>query len=103
MLSYNTYRLVDHTSLLISIHYPPATIVAPLDGFGRSRLLLRLLLMLLVYEACIGLYYPAMATCRSKYIDDRVRGTVMNITRYEPSPNEVLSRAIVRVVYQSRC
>ncbi len=37
--------------------------------------------MFLVYEACLGLYFPAMATCRSKYIEDRVRGTVMNITR----------------------
>ncbi|CAN0439167.1 unnamed protein product [Scytosiphon promiscuus] len=43
--------------------------------------LARLLLMFLVYETCIGLYFPAMATCRSKYIDDRMRGTVMNIFR----------------------
>lgn len=42
---------------------------------------LRQLFMFLVYEACLGLYFPAMGTCRSKYIDDRVRGTVMNITR----------------------
>ncbi|CAM9725338.1 unnamed protein product [Ectocarpus sp. 4 AP-2014] len=41
----------------------------------------KLLAMFLVYEACIGLYLPAIATCRSKYIDDRIRGTVMNLTR----------------------
>lgn len=39
--------------------------------------------MFLVYEACIGLYFPAMATCRSEYIDDRVRGTVTNMLRYD--------------------
>eukprot|EP00903_Cladosiphon_okamuranus_P019296 g17737.t1 len=53
-------------------------------ALGASSMELRsgkLLLMLLVYETCIGLYFPAMATCRSKYIDDRVRGTIMNITR----------------------
>ncbi|CAM9613060.1 unnamed protein product [Ascophyllum nodosum] len=41
----------------------------------------KLLLMFLVYEVCIGIYFPAMATCRSTYMDDRVRGTAMNIIR----------------------
>lgn len=70
--------------------------------------------MLLVYETCMGLYFPAMATCRSKYIDDRVRGTIMNMTRYgmrkvkvvyEPSLIAVLSWMNVRawIGYQWRC
>lgn len=76
----------------------PTTVFAALIHFDLPVLPRRLLLMLLVYEACIGLYFPAMATCRSKYIDDRLRGTIMNITRYGtvvlvhgPSPIAVLA------------
>ena len=36
-----------------------------------------------MFEACIGLFMPAIATCRARYIADEIRGTVMGLLRYE--------------------
>lgn len=91
---HSAYRAVD-ASIALSTGTSRETIAKafcrhilalPLNHLARSLFFAqRLLLMFLVYEACLGIYYPAMGTCRSKYIDDRVRGTVMNITRYAQS------------------
>lgn len=42
-----------------------------------------MLCLILVFEACIGLFTPAIATCRARYIADDIRGTVMGLLRYE--------------------
>jgi len=35
----------------------------------------------LVFEFCIGVFWPAMATMRSKYVPEEARATVMNYFR----------------------
>ena len=33
----------------------------------------------LVFEACVGMYFPLIGTLRSKYLPDAYRGVIMNI------------------------
>ncbi|CAF2513551.1 unnamed protein product [Rotaria sp. Silwood2] len=35
----------------------------------------------LVFEFCVGVFWPAMATMRSKYVPEEARATVMNYFR----------------------
>jgi hypothetical protein len=35
----------------------------------------------LVFEFCIGVFWPAMATMRSKYVPEEARATIMNYFR----------------------
>ena len=35
----------------------------------------------LIFEVCVGCFWPAISTLRAKYIPDNVRSTVMNIFR----------------------
>jgi MFS transporter, MFS domain-containing protein family, molybdate-anion transporter len=34
------------------------------------------------YEACVGVYFPAIGTIRSKFIPEKQRATIMNIFRW---------------------
>ena len=38
-----------------------------------------LILSLFVFEACVGMYFPAIGTLRSKYFPDSHRSVVMNL------------------------
>uniref|UniRef100_A0A1I8H276 Molybdate transporter 2 homolog n=1 Tax=Macrostomum lignano TaxID=282301 RepID=A0A1I8H276_9PLAT len=35
----------------------------------------------LVFECCVGLFWPAIGTMRSKYVPDSIRATIMNLFR----------------------
>jgi len=33
------------------------------------------------FEACVGVYFPAIGTIRAKYVPERQQATIMNIFR----------------------
>merc|ERR1711988_1714519 len=43
--------------------------------------LLSVIVAFLVFETCVGIFFPCMGLLRSKVIPDEVQGTVMNIFR----------------------
>jgi MFS transporter, MFS domain-containing protein family, molybdate-anion transporter len=39
------------------------------------------MLSFMVFEACVGLYFPSIGTLRSQYIPEANRSTIMNLFR----------------------
>ena len=44
---------------------------------------MNLMVLFLLYETCVGMYFPAMGMMRAAFIPEHMRATVMNIQRYE--------------------
>mmetsp|Transcript_2194 Transcript_2194/g.3103 ORF Transcript_2194/g.3103 Transcript_2194/m.3103 type:complete len:505 (-) Transcript_2194:209-1723(-) len=53
-------------------------VLGPIDDVVGTSLMY---LGFLMFEVCIGLYYPAMGTLKSKYVPDQNRSTIYNIFR----------------------
>ena len=49
----------------------------------------------LVFEACVGVYFPSMGTLRSQYLPDEHRGVIMNLF-------QIPLNAIVIAVYTNQ-
>lgn len=56
-----------------------------------------LLLGFLIFEACCGLYYPAMGTLKATYLPEKTRATLMNIFRC--GLNLMLVIVLVQVIF----
>lgn len=53
----------------------------PFSEVTRPEHAYRMLMLFLLYEACIGMFTPVMGIMRSKYIPDDMRTTVMQLFR----------------------
>merc|ERR1712216_317977 len=74
---------------VLSNTFPPETFLVGVFGCGAVALAvpifttdtLSVLVAFLVFEACVGVYWPAMGTVKSKVVPEEMRATVYNIYR----------------------
>ncbi|KAF8066289.1 mfsd5 [Scenedesmus sp. PABB004] len=62
--------------LALDTRKDPSLKGAPLTGRGRAQLL-----AFCVFEACVGVFWPAMMAMRANYVPEELRATIINIFR----------------------
>ena len=84
MIGSSAFKLLSHKLTVESLMRPvllaaSASLLVPVAFPGNQLLIYSAFLL---FEFCVGIFWPAMCTMRGKYVPEETRSTVMNFFRY---------------------
>ena len=84
MIGSTAFKLLSHKYAVESLMRPvlfvsALALLVPVAFPGNQLLIYS---AFLVFEFCVGIFWPAMCTMRGKYVPEETRSTVMNFFRW---------------------